>query len=241
MNAASYYIQKITVKDGEPIEDILQRGVEQLRGLQEKATVQLRLLAVAAGENQRGSSRRAIYSLALTPAGAFLQRESGRPTLVIITTAGVFYRMAKGSYSPLQAYLDGDMQLLGNIDLAKRILVHLAGLSTDADAIKALANTCPVQLYNPIWQLDPTLPGYGSLTLSGKNFWPNGSVFLFYDWGSGDTNLTTRADSSGGFTLTARFIPCGAIPNRGGAGVIVTATDDTTQSTTQQSYSTPCQ
>jgi hypothetical protein len=44
MSAESYvYLRKLTTRDGEPIEDILQMGAEQLRGLEEKATLQFRL------------------------------------------------------------------------------------------------------------------------------------------------------------------------------------------------------
>lgn len=121
----------------------------------------------------------------LTPAGVFLQTESVvKPTLVVITTSEAFHRMAEGSYSPVEAYLCGAMTLLGNVELARKIIVHLAGSG-------AQTNVCPVgpnapikifpTLINESWALGGGI-GVGSLTVSGEFFTPGGTVNIHYDW-----------------------------------------------------------
>jgi hypothetical protein len=113
--------RKLTERDGEPIEVILKNALQQLSGMKEKATIQLRVLPVG---NAHG---RAVYSIALTPGGAFLHKEIfGKPTLVVITTSEAFQSMADGSYSPVQAYHDGKLDLLGNVDLAMQVVAHLS-------------------------------------------------------------------------------------------------------------------
>lgn len=114
-------LRKLTEKDNEPIEHILKRALPHLKGLNEKATIQLRVLPVG---NTQG---RATYSIALTPGGASLHKSHpGKPTLVAIMTSEAFHGMADGSYSPVQAYHDGKLELLGNVDLAQQIVAHLS-------------------------------------------------------------------------------------------------------------------
>lgn len=43
------------------------------------------------------------------------------------TAPETFLAMAAGSYAPVQAYLDGRLRVRGDVDLAKRVLRHLAG------------------------------------------------------------------------------------------------------------------
>ncbi|MBV8378470.1 MAG: SCP2 sterol-binding domain-containing protein [Verrucomicrobia bacterium] len=117
MSTESYvHLRKLTARENEPIEDILQRGAEHLCGLGEKATVQFRF-------KDSGSS----YSILLTPSGAFVHpKHIKKPTLVVITNSKEFYQMAEGSYSPLQAYFDGKMRILGNVELGRQIIKHLS-------------------------------------------------------------------------------------------------------------------
>ncbi len=224
MGAESYIkIRKLTAQDGEPIEDILQRGADELRGLGEKATVELRLIGGA------GPNAKSIYSMQLTPAGTFLHTESfTNPTLVVITTPEAFHDIAEGSYSPLQAYLDGKLKLQGNAGLGRQIIQHLAGSGTQAAV-------CPF-LTDESWRLDSL--GRGSLTVSGQFFTPGGTVDIHYDWGGGLYRKITTADSHGSFTVTEGSLPCGDI--RPGVGVIVTAFDLSSGQYTTQNYSTPC-
>jgi hypothetical protein len=231
MSTESYVkLRKLTKQDGEPIEDILRRGVDQLRGLGEKATIHLRL--IRGGSTSGGSTvARSIYSLGLTPAGAFLQTESvAKPTLVVITTSEAFQAMVEGSYSPVEAYLSGAMMLLGNVDLGKKIILHLAGSGTQA-------GVCPM-LINESWA--PNGLGGGSLTVSGEFFTRGGTVDIHYDWGGGFYRRIIVADSNGDFTVT-EGLPCGDIPGHPGVGVIVTAFDlSSGLNTKDYSYATPC-
>jgi putative sterol carrier protein len=222
MSAESYvHLRKLTVREGEPIEDILQRGAEHLRGLGEKATIQFRF-------TDSGST----YSILLTPSGAFVHpKHLTKPTLVVITNSKDFYHIAEGSYSPLQAYLDGKMRILGNVELGRQIIKHLSnGTGTQV-------NVCPI-LVAESWELDG--PGYGSVTLTGDFFTPGGTVEIVYNWGGGFYQQIVTADSSGSFTVTQGDIYCGDIPGDPGVGVIVTATDISTGKYTTKNYSTPC-
>ena len=226
MGAESYIkIRKLTAQEGEPIEDILQRGADELGGLGEKATVELRLIGGT------GPNAKRIYSMQLTPAGTFLHTESfTNPTLVVITTPEAFHDIAEGSYSPLQAYLDGKLKLQGNAELGRRIIQHLRGSGT-------LAAVCPF-LTDESWRLDRL--GVGSLTVSGRLFTPGGTVDIVYDWGGGLYRRITTADSGGSFTVTEGGLSCGDIPGHPGVGVIVTAHDLSSGQHTTQNYSTPC-
>jgi putative sterol carrier protein len=225
MSAESYVkLRKLTAQDGEPIEKILQRAAGELRGLGEKASIQLRLVG-------SGSTGTQIYSMRLTPTGAHLHADAvTNPTLVVIATTEVFHRMAEGSYSPLQAYLDGKMKLQGNVELGRRVIQHLAGSGTQVAV-------CPL-LINESWKLDG--PGYGSLTVSGELFTPGGTVDIVYDWGGGLYRRIVTADSNGNFTVTEHNLYCGDIPGHPGIGVIVTATDLSSGQYATQSYATPC-
>ncbi len=230
MSADSYIkFRKLTMQDGEPIEDILQRGADELRGLGEKASVELRLIGGA------DTIAKSIYSMLLTPAGASLHRERfTNPTLVVIMTSSVFHDIADGSYSPLQAYLDGKLKLQGNVELGRRIIQHLRASGT-------LSVACP-HLTEVAWQLDPVPPGFepviGSLTLSGNNFTFGGTVEIVYDYGSGRYQQITTANSVGSFTVTQDALYCG--DNAAGVGVIVYATDLSSGQYTTLNCSTPC-
>ena len=208
-------LRKLTTKDGEPIEDILHRAAEQMGGLAEKATIQLRLIRVDE------TTTKHVYSIQLTSSGALLEMESLiKPTLVVITTAKAFRQIAEGSYSPVQAYLDGRLHLQGDVDLGKRVILHLAGSGTDV-------NVCPL-LDAQSWQ--PNGNGGGTLKFSGFNFTPGGRVFIQFDPPGGAVNppsqyppLRIVADARGRFTVQTTEIEC-----KNGGVVTVSALDIST-------------
>jgi hypothetical protein len=129
MVAASYAkLRNLTVEANEPIEHIVTRAVLKLHCLYEAAIVQLRLIPVS-GE----IVPRAVFSIAVSPAGAVLLKEDeearlvvDRTTLIILTTTETFRRIADGSCSPVEAYLDGQLHLHGNMELGRRIVRRLA-------------------------------------------------------------------------------------------------------------------
>ena len=228
MIAESYIkIQKLTAQDGEPIEDILQRGVDELHGLGEKATLELRLIGAA------DSNAKSVYSMQFTPEGASLHTERlTNPTLVVITTLSAFHDIAEGSYSPLQAYLDGKLKLQGNVELGRRITQHLKASGT-----QTACASCPCLTFVS-WQLDE--PQSGSLILSGSFFTPSGTVEIVYDYGSDQDQRLVVADpgdwpQGGAFAVTQPYLPC-----QTGVGVTVTATDLSNGQYTTLNCSTPC-
>lgn len=221
-------LRKFTAREGESIETILRRGIEHLGGLGKKATIELRLIPSG------GSGAASVHSIILTPAGAFLHsKRIKKPVLVAISTPEAFHRMAEGSYCPVQAYLDGELRVHGNVDLGKEILRNLFGPSNTQSLV------CPT-LHGESYTLEE--PGYpvGSLTFSGEFFTPFGEVEIVYDFGSGFYQQIVTADSSGSFATTETGIYCGPIPGRGNIGVVVTATDNSTGKSTSQGYTTPC-
>ena len=224
-------LRKLTAKDGEPVEDILHRAADQLRGLREKATIQLRLIRV-------GESARCVHSIQLTSEGAFLQTESvTKPTLVVITTSESLRRIAEGSYSPVQAYLDGKMHLHGDVDLAKRVILHLGDVEGPT---LPQVSVCPTLLEDR-WQPDGN--GFtGSLTFSGLGFTHGGAVHITYDLGGASypSRNVTASENGGFFQVTAPQMPCGDIPGKKGIGVTVTATDHASGQSTHGDYSLPC-
>ena len=129
MVAESYVtLRNLTVEANEPIERIVKRAAKQLHRLGDTGILQLRLIQPRGETDQK-----ACFSISLSPAGAVLLEEVGmsrrstdRPTLAILTTTDSFRRIAEGSYSPVQAYLDGRLHLHGNVDLGKRIVLYLA-------------------------------------------------------------------------------------------------------------------
>jgi hypothetical protein len=220
--------REATGQESEPIEAIIKRMLPHLGGLGKKATVELRLIPAG------GSGAASVHSVILSPAGAFLHpHRVKKPTLVAISTPEAFSRMAEGSYSLVQAYLDGELKVHGNVDLGKEIVRNLPGPANTPPLV------CPT-LYNENYKLEE--PGFpvGSLTFSGEFFTPFGEVEIVYDYGSGFYQQIVMANSSGTFTTTEIGIYCGPIPGRGNVGVVVTATDLATGKYTTQGYVTPC-
>ena len=227
MSAADFVkLRKLTEKDGEPAEAILQRAATQLKGLAEKANVELRVLPA----NGRGP--KVSHFLQLTPAGATLLPSAppGMPTLVTIATPDVFRSIAAGTYSPLQAYLDGKLKVHGNVGVGQQMIQRLAGSGTQTAV-------CPT-LTSENWRLDGI--GVGSLTLTGQYFTHGGTVRIVYDWGGGQYEKIVTADATGAWTATESNLSCGDIPGHPGVGVIVTATDLATGQYVTKNYSTPC-
>jgi len=224
--AADQYIKlrNLTTKQNEPVKDIIQRGIQEVQGLAEKAIIQFHV-------TRTPSAKAETYSVALTPSGAALRPDnSTKPTLVVMLAYDTFYKIANGSYSPLQAFLDQDLRIVGNADIGKKIIAKLAGSGTQAAV-------CPT-LYNESWHLDG--PGYGHVTFSGEFFTDSGTVEIVYDWGGGFYQQIVRASATGTFTTTQNDLFCGDIPGMPGVGVIVTATDLATGKSTTAKYATPC-
>jgi hypothetical protein len=111
--------------------------------------------------------------------------------------AETYRHLAAGSYSPVQAYLDGRMHLRGNVGLGKRMLVHLAGSGTDFEGCLSLETH---------WQ-PPSVKGkaVGTLTGVGRNFTPGGRYEVHFDFGQVDPPPPAIgfADASGQFSFTA--------------------------------------
>lgn len=231
-------LRKLTAKDDEPIEDILHRAVEQMHGLAEKATIQLRLIGVDEIATKSVYSILITHSKAVFQANPFLQKKSvTKPTLVVITTSKIFRQIAEGSYSPVQAYVEGKMYLQGDVALGRQVILHLAGSSAEM-------YICP-QIITESWQPDSDNEFGGTLTLSGEKCTPNGQIRITYNIGSDTFPQIIVADANGSFTTTQR-LHCGDIPGMPGVGVIVNAFDlfaqqqliDTTGN--RGKYSTPC-
>ena len=230
MGAESYIkLRNLTVQPGEPVKQILERSLGLLSGLNEKAVFHLRVSGVPAGEPT-------AYSVVLTPSGCSLQTQRfSKPTLAVILAYDSFARIADGSYSPVQAYLDGKLKLAGDVGLGRRIITHLAGPRTQtAD----FCQQCPC-LYNESWQTIDEWTGQGQITFSGKFFTPNGQVFIVYNQGgAGSYPQIVVADAEGLFTTTQGEIYCGDFEQ--GVGVIVTAYDLSGAGSVSEGYCTPC-
>ena len=90
-------LRNLTVSDDEPIEDVVKRAADALRGVAGTATVELRLIEGS------GSKARTSYSVHLTPSGVSVQTGSAtKADFAAITTPEVFRRIAGGTYSPFR-------------------------------------------------------------------------------------------------------------------------------------------
>jgi len=219
-------LRKLSEREDEPVADILTRAMSHWHGPGEKGTLQLRI------NHPEPDKSREVFNIALNANGARFQKERlGAPALTVVLRAEDFRRIAEGSYSPVQAYLDGTLHLHGDVELGKSVIKHLAGSGSQA-------NVCPI-LVNESWQSDGN--GFtGTLTLTGEFFTPNGVADVIYDYGSGQYRRLPVADASGNFTISESSIFCGDIPGHPGVGVIVTAFDLSSGQSTTQSYATPC-
>lgn len=225
MGADAYIkLRNLTAREQEPVKDIIQRGIQELKGLKEKAVVQFRV-------TETPTARAETYSVGLTPSGAFLRADNSmKPTLIVILSYDTFYRIANGSYSPLQAYLDQGVKIMGATNLGKAIISSLSGSGTQAAV-------CPT-LFNERWKVDGG--GIGHITLEGELFTDSGAVEIVYDWGGGSYQQILTASSTGTFITTQGNLYCGDISGMPGVGVIVTATDIASGKSTTEKYATPC-
>ena len=108
MVAESYAnLRKLSAREGEPLEDILKRAATHLEDFPEEAVVQVRLRATTSTGESWG-----VRSLRISAQDRVVQSETvDTPDLEIITTQDVFDRLAGGSYSPVQAFRDGNMRV----------------------------------------------------------------------------------------------------------------------------------
>jgi hypothetical protein len=93
----------------------LRAVAERLGDFEPGGVVQVRL--VDGGEG-------AVWSI-VAGGGDARAGEAARPDLEIVTTEPTWGRLAEGSYSPLQAFLDGSLRVRGDVALGKRMLRHL--------------------------------------------------------------------------------------------------------------------
>lgn len=126
---AEFYatLRNLTIEASEPIERIVTRAAQHLDNLRDTGILHLRLI------QPRGEpAQRTNFSIALSSAGAVLLEDGGpgrkgfdRSALSVLTMTDSFRRIVEGTYSPVQAYLDGRLHLHGNVDLGKSIVLHL--------------------------------------------------------------------------------------------------------------------
>lgn len=221
-------LRPLTEASETSVQAILATVADRLRGFAENTTVELRVQP-----NGDAGGTRTVHTLRLT--GDDVSVHSGtatKPALVAITTLDTFHRMAQGTYAPVQAFLDGKLRLGGNVDLGRRIIDHLTPTDNQTSVHPTLGNGT--------YQLDAPGSQFGSLTLTGCLFTPNGAVQLVYNYGSGQYEQFTTADTNGVFTVTQRWLFCGDIPGLPGVGVIVTANDSASGQSTSRNYATPC-
>jgi hypothetical protein len=91
---------------------------QRLQDLGEQGVLQVRLVGADAGDESR------FWSIIAGEDSARAERV-GRPDLEIVTTAETWRRLTDGSYSPLDAFLDGKLRVRGDVDFGKRVLRHL--------------------------------------------------------------------------------------------------------------------
>lgn len=106
---------------GDP-EATVRRFAETMAGAGESGTVRL-----SVGDPEEGGQRRA-WMVSLDKGGVEDGTDrSRRSDLELVTALETGQRMAEGSYSPVQAFLDGKLRVRGDVSLGRRILRHLAG------------------------------------------------------------------------------------------------------------------
>jgi putative sterol carrier protein len=94
----------------------------------DSAIDRLRAAAKTAGEQR-------MLQLSIGGPGGQARREvdvamadgAGTPDVTVRCSADTLWRLLDGSYSPVEAFRDGQMQLDGDEKAAKRLLRHLAG------------------------------------------------------------------------------------------------------------------
>jgi ubiquinone biosynthesis protein UbiJ len=115
------HFHKRALHEGEPPDEIVYQNIGRLHGLNETATVELRVINSPVQETARS------YFIAITPTGVFLEEEPlTEATLVATLSYETLLRLAADSQSASQAYLSGHVTLKGDLDLAQRIAQKLS-------------------------------------------------------------------------------------------------------------------
>lgn len=123
--ASRMHFHKRALHEGEPPDDIVFQNIARLHGLNETATVNLRVTGSPVQETAHS------YFIAITPTGVFLEDEPlAEPTLTATLSYETLLRLAADVESASQAYLAGHVSLKGDLDLAQRIAKKLAESET---------------------------------------------------------------------------------------------------------------
>lgn len=111
-------IRSLTQHSENDIDQSFERLVEQLNNTGESALIQFRVLS---------EGKRAFKGLKLTKQGCRMSnQEYDKPNLEVIMSSDTWMKIASGSYSPLEAFIQGKMRIRGDEALGKRILQRLA-------------------------------------------------------------------------------------------------------------------
>jgi len=104
---------------------VFQRMAEFLGEPEEQARVQFRILS---GEEPL------YWSLELEKKACEIRAERmDKPDLEIITRAETAWKIASGSLSPLEAFVQGKMRIRGDIELGRRLLKQLTSSEGELD------------------------------------------------------------------------------------------------------------
>ncbi|MCA1675343.1 MAG: SCP2 sterol-binding domain-containing protein [Actinobacteria bacterium] len=115
-------VRSLTDGQGSDVDLTVERLATAVSDAGDRGSMQLSL-----GADEEGSER-SVWTLSLDEATAKRSTTgSVASDITLLTAPETFQRMAEGSYSPVQAFLDGKLRVRGDMDLAKRILRHLAG------------------------------------------------------------------------------------------------------------------
>ena len=237
MDAESFArLERLTTRPDEAVADILERGLAKLGGVTTAATFELRLPSADA---VTGFDR---FTLRLGPPGpSLLTGHVDNPSLVATMSHEVFRQLVDGTYPPAQAYLDGAVELQGDLALAREVVGRLRAPGTGAAV-------CPLILldegYSPV-------NGGGTLSIVGLFFSPNGPVELVLDYGLGtiapplpcpgsQSARCVQADANGTFSWEAEGVPCGDMLKTPGVGAVVSAVDLLSGRQKTQNFPTPC-
>jgi putative sterol carrier protein len=94
------------------------RGMSaSLRQTRERGRIHFRIL---------DATGRTDWTLELGKASKVVERAVGKPKLEVVTRADTWHLIAAGELSPLEAFITGKLRLRGDVEMAKRIVRHLA-------------------------------------------------------------------------------------------------------------------
>lgn len=114
-------VRSLTDANGSDAEETVRRLAAEMTDAGESGSLRLSL-----GGHEEGAERRA-WMLSLDGGDAEVGANGSSADVELLTALETFQRMADGSYSPVQAFLDGKLRVRGDVSLGKRILRHLAG------------------------------------------------------------------------------------------------------------------